>query len=333
MNNRKEDNKKEVLISVRDLCKEFKSNGRTIHAVNHVNLDIYKGETMGLVGESGCGKSTLGNMLVHLHRPTGGDILYEGREISRLKSNDIKKMYRKIQIIFQDPYSSLDPKRTVGWLIEEPLRIHRLGENREERLRMVKEMLEVVGMDESYLNKYPGELSGGQRQRVAIAIALILNPEFVVCDEAVSALDVSVQAQVLNLLKSLQKKFSLTFLFISHNLNVVSYMSDRVGIMYLGEIVELGDVEGISKNPLHPYGIALFSASLGVNRSSSERIVLQGDLPSPSKPPAGCPFHTRCFMAAEKCCREKPELKDVGNGHYCACHLVTEKQITAEGEE
>ncbi|MGN0401515.1 MAG: ABC transporter ATP-binding protein [Acetatifactor sp.] len=332
MNSIGADNKKEVLISVRNLCKEFKSNGRTIHAVNQVNLDIYKGETMGLVGESGCGKSTLGNMLVHLLRPTSGDILYEGEEISRLQSKAVKKMYRKIQIIFQDPYSSLDPKKTVGWLIEEPLRIHRLGENREERRRMVKEMLEVVGMDESYLKKYPDELSGGQRQRVAIAIALVLNPEFVVCDEAVSALDVSVQAQVLNLLKSLQKKFSLTFLFISHNLNVVSYMSDRVGIMYLGEIVELGDVEEISKNTLHPYGKALFSASLGVNRSLTERIVLNGDLPSPSNPPAGCPFHTRCFMAVDKCSREKPELKDVGNGHFCACHLAMENRMTAEGE-
>lgn len=327
------DNQKEVLISVRNLCKEFKSNGRTVHAVNHINLDIYKGETMGLVGESGCGKSTLGNMLVHLHRPTGGEILYEGKEISRLKGSDIKKMYRKIQIIFQDPYSSLDPKKQIGWLIEEPLRIHRMGENKEERQRLVREMLEVVGMDESYLKKYPGELSGGQRQRVAIAIALILNPEFVVCDEAVSALDVSVQAQVLNLLKSLQKKFSLTFLFISHNLNVVSYMSDRVGIMYLGEIVELGDVEEISRSPLHPYGKALFSASLGVNRSPVERIVLRGDLPSPSKLPAGCPFHTRCFMAMDKCSREKPELKDVGNGHYCACHLAMADRITAEGEK
>lgn len=315
-------NGNEVLLSVKNLCKEFKSNGKTVHAVNNVTLDIYKGETLGLVGESGCGKSTLGNMLVHLHRPTAGDILYKGEEISRMKNNDIKKMYRKIQIIFQDPYSSLDPKKRIGWLIEEPLKIHKIGKTREERDKLVCEMLEVVGMDESYLRKYPNELSGGQRQRVAIAIALILNPEFIVCDEAVSALDVSVQAQVLNLLKKLQEKFSLTYLFISHNLNVVSYMSDRVGIMYLGEIVELGDVEDISANPMHPYGKALFSASLGVNKNTSERIVLQGDLPSPSNPPSGCPFHTRCFMASEKCNCEKPELRHVGNGHYCACHNV-----------
>ncbi|MBQ7840787.1 MAG: ATP-binding cassette domain-containing protein [Lachnospiraceae bacterium] len=324
------ENQKEILISARDLCKEFKSNGRTVHAVNHINLDIYKGETLGLVGESGCGKSTFGNMLVHLHTPDGGEILYQGEEISHLKKKELKQMYRKIQIIFQDPYSSLDPKKTIGWLIEEPLRIHRVGADKQERAKLVQNMLEVVGMDESYLDKYPDELSGGQRQRVAIAIALILNPEFVVCDEAVSALDVSVQAQVLNLLKKLQKQFSLTYLFISHNLNVVSYMSDRIGIMYLGEIVELGDVKEISANPLHPYGRALFSASLGVGKSNDSRIVLQGDLPSPSNPPGGCPFHTRCFMATEKCSSVKPELQNLGNGHYCACHRVEECRKRAE---
>lgn len=324
------ENQREVLISARNLCKEFKSGGRTVHAVNSISLDIYKGETLGLVGESGCGKSTFGNMLVHLHEPTGGGILYRGEEITHLKKADLKKMYRRIQIIFQDPYSSLDPKKTIGWLVEEPLRIHKIGADSKARAGLVREMMQVVGMDESYLDKYPDELSGGQRQRVAIAIALILNPEFVVCDEAVSALDVSVQAQVLNLLKKLQKQFSLTYLFISHNLNVVSYMSDRVGIMYLGELVELGDVEEISANPLHPYGKALFSASLGLGKSEGERIVLQGDLPSPSNPPGGCPFHTRCFMACEKCSSEKPMLKDLGNGHYCACHRVN--QIGADAE-
>lgn len=313
----------EVLISIKNLNKEFKSNGKTVHAVNNVSLDIYKGETLGLVGESGCGKSTLGNMLVHLHTPTSGDIFYEGREISRLKAKDVKQLYKKIQIIFQDPYSSLDPKKTIGWLIEEPLIIHKIGSQKEEREKIMLDIMEVVGMDRSYLKKYPNQLSGGQRQRVAIAIALVLNPEFVVCDEAVSALDVSVQAQVLNLLKSLQEKFSLTYLFISHNLNVVSYMSDRVGVMYLGEIVELGDVAEISENPLHPYSQALFSASLGVEKSTEARIILKGDLPSPSNPPSGCPFHTRCFAAMDKCKDCKPQLKNMGNGHWCACHLVT----------
>ncbi len=318
--------KQEVLISIKNLNKEFKGGGRTVHAVNNVSLDIYKGETLGLVGESGCGKSTLGNMLLHLHTPTSGDVYFEGQEISRLRNREVKKLYRRLQIIFQDPYSSLDPKKKIGWLIEEPLKIHGIGNSKSERDVIVADMLEVVGMDSSYLDKYPNELSGGQRQRVAIAIALVLSPEFVVCDEAVSALDVSVQAQVLNLLKNLQEKFSLTYLFISHNLNVVSYMSDRVGIMYLGEIVELGDVEEISDKPLHPYGRALFSASLGVQKSSEERIILKGDLPSPANPPAGCPFHTRCYMAQEICKSQKPELKDMGKGHFCACHRAEENK-------
>ena len=318
--------KQEVLISIKNLNKEFKGGGRTVHAVNNVSLDIYKGETLGLVGESGCGKSTLGNMLLHLHTPTSGDVYFEGQEISRLRNREVKKLYRRLQIIFQDPYSSLDPKKKIGWLIEEPLKIHGIGNSKSERDVIVADMLEVVGLDSSYLDKYPNELSGGQRQRVAIAIALVLSPEFVVCDEAVSALDVSVQAQVLNLLKNLQEKFSLTYLFISHNLNVVSYMSDRVGIMYLGEIVELGDVEEISDKPLHPYGRALFSASLGVQKSSEERIILKGDLPSPANPPAGCPFHTRCYMAQEICKSQKPELKDMGKGHFCACHRAEENK-------
>lgn len=322
----------EVLLSVQNLEKEFRNKRKCVRAVNGVSLDIYQGETFGLVGESGCGKSTLGNVLVNLQKPTRGSIRYQGKEIGRTGRKK-KEFCRKIQIIFQDPYSSLDPKKTIGWLIEEPLRIHHEGKNREERQKRVLEMLQVVGMDESYLSKYPGELSGGQRQRVAIAIALILNPEFVVCDEAVSALDVSVQAQVLNLLKTLQEKFSLTYLFISHNLNVVSYMSDRIGIMYLGEIVELGGVEEISQNPLHPYGRALFSASLGIGKSQGERIVLKGDLPSPANPPAGCPFHTRCFMAEEKCRSQKPVLKDLGGGHYCACHLVQKRMEEGESVE
>lgn len=313
--------KSEVLISIKNLNKEFKSNGKVVHAVNNVSLDIYKGETLGLVGESGCGKSTLGNMLVHLHKPESGEIYYEGQEISKLRNKEIKQLYKKIQIIFQDPYSSLDPQKKIGWLIEEPLIIHKIGKDKEERNKIINDMLEVVGLDKSYLKKYPNELSGGQRQRVAIAIALVLNPEFVVCDEAVSALDVSVQAQVLNLLKSLQKKFSLTYLFISHNLNVVSYMSDRVVVMYLGRIVELGSVADISTNPQHPYSKALFSASLGVQKNAGERIVLEGDLPSPSNPPSGCSFHTRCFEAKEICKRENPQLVDIGNGHACACHF------------
>ena len=229
-----------------------------------------------------------------------------------------------MQIVFQDPYSSIDPNKTIGWLVEEPLKIHGIGKTQKEREEKVNEVLRAVGLDESYRTRWPNELSGGQRQRVAIAIALILDPDFVVCDEPVSALDVSVQAQVLNLLLKLRREFGLTYLFISHDLNVVSYMSDRIGVMYLGSLVELGSGEAISQMPLHPYTQALFSASMDVE-GDRERIILSGDLPSPAHPPAGCPFHTRCFACTDRCKQEKPRLREFEGGRFCACHLVEQR--------
>lgn len=312
----------EVLITLDGLSKTYGNGKNSVKAVRNINLEIYKGETFGLVGESGCGKSTLGNMLVQLVDASNGHVLYKGKDITAVKKKERKSLYRSLQIVFQDPYSSIDPKKTIGWLLEEPLEIHHIYRTKKERKEAALKMLETVGLQESYYSRYPGELSGGQRQRIAIAIALMLEPEFIVCDEAVSALDVSVQAQILNLLRKLQKEKDLTYLFISHNLNVVSYMSDRIGVMYLGEIVELANAQDIASMPMHPYSQALFSASL----DAKERIILEGDLPSPNNPPKGCPFHTRCFRCKEKCRVEKPTLKEYEKGHYCACFYAEEQK-------
>ena len=311
----------EVLISIKGLTKIYGDDKKhPVKAVDNLSFDIYKGETFGLVGESGCGKSTLGQILTLLNPATQGNIEFEKMDIAKVNKKTEKQLRRKIQIIFQDPYSSIDPKKKIGWLIEEPLVIHKIGD-KAKREDLVNKILKVVGLDESYKSRWPFELSGGQRQRVAIAIALILNPSFVVCDEAVSALDVSVQAQVLNLLKDLQKEIGLTYLFISHNLNVVSYMSDRIGVMYLGSFVELGTAQQLSENPLHPYTQALFSASLSVGEQEKQRIVLKGDLPSPSNPPAGCPFHSRCPQCQDICTKERPQFKSLADGRFCACHF------------
>ncbi|MGI6254807.1 MAG: ABC transporter ATP-binding protein [Acutalibacter sp.] len=315
---------KAPLLQVRGLTKEFRQGRDRVLAVHGMDLEIQRGEVFGLVGESGCGKSTFGQMLVHLVDPTGGKILLEGEDITHPARSRRKELCRRLQIVFQDPYSSIDPNKTIGWLVEEPLRIHGICKTQKERDEKVNEVLRAVGLDESYRTRWPNELSGGQRQRVAIAIALILNPDFVVCDEPVSALDVSVQAQVLNLLLKLRQEFGLTYLFISHDLNVVSYMSDRIGVMYLGGLVELGSGEAISQMPLHPYTQALFSASMDVE-GDRDRIILSGDLPSPAHPPAGCPFHTRCFACTDRCKTEKPQLREFEGGRFCACHLVEQR--------
>ena len=311
-----------MIVSCNRLVKEYRdTRNKPVLAVNDLSFSINRGETFGLVGESGCGKSTLGQLLVRLLEPTSGSVRYAGFYGHAGRRKQEKAMRRDNQIVFQDPYSSINPKKRIGWLVEEPLKIHRIGKDAQERESMVLSMLEEVGLDGSYLNRWPSELSGGQRQRVAIAIALILKPSFVVCDEVVSALDVSVQAQVLNLLQDLQKKLGLTYLFISHNLQVVSFLADRIGVMYLGNLVELGDTDQVCNHALHPYTEALFSASVDVFDTKKESIVLSGDIPSPSNPPAGCPFHTRCPACKERCIGEKPPLVEVRPDHFCACHF------------
>ena len=310
----------EKLITIDHVTKIYRDGGRSaVKAVDDLCLDIYKGETLGLVGESGCGKSTTGNLLVRLLQTDEGSITYRGQDITKMSEKQFHPLRRNIQMVFQDPYSSINPKKKIGWLLEEPLVIHHKKLSKEERQEKVKEMLRVVGLDEEYRNRYPRQLSGGQRQRVSIALALILNPAFIVADEPVSALDVSVQAQILNLMKKLQKEYSLTYLFISHDLNVVSYLSDRIGVMYLGNLVELGSWEQVSTRPRHPYTQALFAAANA--EESNGTPLLQGDVPSPSDPPSGCPFHTRCPQCMERCRREKPVLTEIEDGWKAACFL------------
>ena len=320
---------KEKLISVKDLQKYYpvkKSNPfakkHYIKAVDGIDIDIFKGETFGLVGESGCGKSTTGHMLVNLLQPTAGQILYQGHDISKGSAIDRKQARKSIQIVFQDPFTSLNPKKKIGWLLTEPLVIHKTHKNTEERNESVTEMLHMVGLDDSYKDRYPHQLSGGQRQRVSIAIALMLRPDFIVADEPTSALDVSVQAQILNLLKTLQAELNLTYLFISHDLNVVQYISDRIGVMYMGKIVELGSVKDIYENPLHPYTQALLSAIPSINKTNcKERIVLHGDPPNPANLPSGCPFHPRCFKAQSVCSVTKPKPIENQAGRKVYCHF------------
>lgn len=293
-----------------------------VRAVDGVSFQIEPGEIFGLVGESGCGKSTTGQLLVRLTPPSDGDLYYRGRNIGGLKEHELKPLRREIQIVFQDPYASLNPKKTVGWALEEPLVIHRIGDAGTRRA-IVAETLEQVGLDPDYADRYPHELSGGQRQRVGIAAALVLSPKFIVIDEAISALDVSVQSQILNLLKELQQKRGLTYLFISHDLNVVEYISDRVGVMYLGKLVEIFPVGDGETEPLHPYTRALFSSVPDV-RKKKERVVLQGEVPSPIHPPSGCAFHPRCPAAMERCRSIPPAMKRAGPGHEVSCHLYEE---------
>lgn len=295
---------------------------QTVHAVNNVSLDIQKGEILAIAGESGCGKSTLAKAIMKLVQSDSGEILLNGENVLNLKHNkDLKKFYQKVQMIFQNPYSSLNPKMKIGEILKEPLIIN-TNLKKEEITKIVEEKIEKVGLDKSALNLYPHEFSGGQRQRIAIARSLILNPEFIIADEPVSALDVSIQAQIINLLKQLKEDFNLTFLFISHDLSVIKYLSDRIAIMYLGEVVEIGRTEEIFKNPKHPYTKALLSLVPELNpQDEKERIHLQGELPSPENLPTGCKFHTRCPYVMEICKTSTPQVKEFSDTHNCKCFL------------
>ena len=317
-----------ALLEVKHLKKHFPIKGGVfsktigyVYAVDDINFTLGKGETLGLVGESGCGKSTTGRTILRLIEPTDGMIAFEGQDITRLDKNAMRALRREMQIIFQDPYASLNPRMTVGSIIGEPLEIHKIAKGSEKEER-VASLLQKVGLRAEDMRKYPHEFSGGQRQRIGIARALALNPKLIVCDEPVSALDVSIQAQVINLLEDLQAEFGLSYLFIAHNLNVVEHISDRVAVMYLGQIVELASDEELYKNPQHPYTEALLSAvPIPDPTVKKKRIILEGDVPSPINPPKGCHFHTRC-MYKDKICEEvEPEFKDIGGGHWVACHF------------
>ncbi|MGE8204740.1 ABC transporter ATP-binding protein [Heyndrickxia sp. NPDC080065] len=300
----------------------FKENIK-VKAVDDISFNVYKGETFGIVGESGCGKSTTGRTILRLDQPTEGQILFEGIDISLLPYEKMRKLRRKMQMVFQDPYASLNPKKTIKQILTEPLRVHNLY-SKKERLEKAVEILEIVGLSSYHLERYPHEFSGGQRQRIGIAKAVILNPELIVTDEPVSALDVSVQSQVINLLLKLQKEFGLTYIFISHDLGVVRHITDRVAVMYLGKIVELANTEQLFIDPKHPYTKALISA-VPINHpdEKKERIVLSGDVPSPANPPSGCTFHPRCSSCMDICKKEKPPVISFDDGHTVACHLYT----------
>ena len=316
--------KKEVLMKADHVKVYFKGKNKksgTVKAVDDVSFEILKGETFGVVGESGCGKSTLGRTLIRLLDATEGSIYFHGQDISSLKGNDLKEMRKKAQIIFQDPSACLNPKRNIRQILTEPFEIHNLKKNTDIDAR-IHELIQLVGLDDYHLSRYPHELSGGQKQRVGIARALALEPEIIICDEAVSALDVSVQAQVLNLLQELKKKLGLTYFFISHNLNVVYQVSDRVGVMYLGNMVEIASYDQLYEKRYHPYTEALLSAIPQVDQEAqAERIRLEGEVPSPSDPPSGCRFHTRCPKACDRCGTDRPVLQEISEGHFVACHL------------
>jgi oligopeptide/dipeptide ABC transporter ATP-binding protein len=328
MHNAKE-NTDTPLIEIRNLVKHFPITGgvflhqiASVKAVDGVSLDIRSGETLGLVGESGCGKSTLGRLILRLEEPTSGDVLFCGESILGYDREKMRALRKQMQIIFQDPFSSLNPRKNVSHIVGEPLFVHGMT-SRKERNARVLELLKVVGLKREQMRRYPHQFSGGQRQRIGVARALALNPKLIICDEAVSALDVSIQAQVINLLQDLQEEFGLTYLFISHDLSVVEHISDRVAVMYLGKIVELADSDSLYKTPLHPYTQALLSAAPIPNpRRKSKRTVLPGDVPSPIDPPTGCRFHTRCSSAMAICSNDEPQLREVSRGHWVACHLL-----------
>ena len=320
---------KEPLIEIKNLKKHFDIKRKEkLHAVDDISLQIYPGETLGLVGESGCGKSTIGNLIMRLLEPTSGEILYQGKNINGKSGKENRGITEKMQIIFQDPYSSLNPKKTVRNILEEPFLVQHIGKTKKERIFLIDELCEKVDLNKDLLDYYPHELDGGMRQVVGIARALSLSAEFIVCDEPVSSLDVSVQAKIINMLMDLQKQFGLTYLFISHDLSVVKHISDRIAVMYLGQIVEMSDTETMFENTLHPYSIALLSAVPKIDFSNdSERIVLKGDVPSPVNPNMNkCRFAKRCWMAQECCTQACPPLVEVEPGHKVACFFAKESR-------
>lgn len=329
---------REPLLKVEHLTKEFPAEAgmlagrfskRVVSAVKDVSFEIYPGETFGLVGESGCGKSTTGRSIMRLTNPTSGSIYFGGKDVAKMSHKELKEMRRDMQFIFQDPQASLNPRMTIGEIVSEPMVIHNVG-TKEERMQRVRELLDVVGLNPEHINRYPHEFSGGQRQRIGIARAFVLRPKLIICDEPVSALDVSIQAQVLNLLKDLQDHYGTAYLFIAHDLSVVQHISDRVGVMYLGKMVEISDWKTLYTEPHHPYTQSLLSAVPVPDpdvQKTRKRIILHGDPPSPIDPPSGCRFHTRCPIAKEICSKEQPELAEVAPGHFCACHCAAVNPI------
>jgi len=307
----------------------FQRQVGAIKAVDGVNFELYRGETLGLVGESGCGKSTTGRAILQLYRPTAGEVVFEGKDLTKVKGEELRKMRRRMQMIFQDPYASLNPRMTVGSIVGEPLEVHGIGATKKERQERVQELLKIVNLNPYFINRYPHEFSGGQRQRIGIARALALRPSFIVADEPISALDVSIQAQVVNLLEELQDELKLTYLFIAHDLSMVRHICDRVAVMYLGKIVEIGTTDDVYDNPLHPYTQALLSAVPvpdPLKERTRQRILLPGDVPSPARPPLGCNFNTRCPVSIAGICYQEPDppLVEITDGHWVACHRVTE---------
>lgn len=319
------------LLQVKGLKKYFDITGGVfsrkvgeIKAVDDITFDVYEGEVFGIVGESGCGKSTAAKTILRLIEPTDGEIIFVDQNITELSFEEMRKLRRDMQMIFQDPYASLNPRQRIEKVLEEPLIVHGISD-KQERKQRVQEILEVVGLTEEHGKRYPHQFSGGQRQRIGIARALILNPKLIICDEPVSALDVSIQSQILNLMEDLQEQFGLTYIFISHDLSVVKHISDRIGVMYLGKMVELADNETLYEEPLHPYTQSLLSAIPEPDPDiKKERIILQGDLPSPTNPPTGCAFHTRCPFSMEHCKHVCPKMKEVKPNHFVACHLYDE---------
>lgn len=313
------------LLEVKNLKKYFNTPGGLLHAVDNISFSLPEGETLGIVGESGCGKSTLGRVILRLHEPTDGKIIYGGMDITTFQKEEMRQMRRHMQIIFQDPYASLNPRFTISQIIGEPLILHKMYHNEKERRERVEELMELVGLAKRMYNLYPHEFDGGRRQRVVIARALAINPQFIVCDEPVSALDVSVQAQILNLMMDLQEKLKLTYIFISHDLSVIKHISDNIGVMYLGQMIEKAPKQDIFQQPIHPYTIALLSAIPSVNiLEKKKKIILKGEISSPINPKPGCRFSPRCPFSCEICQQKNPQLLEVKPGHFVACHRYEE---------